>query len=121
ALLSLVAEEADVGRGGAVRERRRQAARPGLMLWALLRAVIHRGDVHHQPRPAVAERRGVVGDARHRAAEYAELGDGYPGGGGLEVLEDRLPRPGGQAIDEHVCPPVDRRPRALLVNLRVAD
>src|SRR6201999_1547150 len=121
ALLPLVAKEADIGRGGAIRERRRQAARPGLMLWALLRAVIHRGDVHHQPRPPVAERRGVVGDARHRAAEHAELDDGYLGGGGVEVLEDRPPRPGDQAIDEHVRPPVDRLPPALLINLRVAD
>ena len=31
------------------------------------------------------------------------------------------PAPGGQAVDEHVRPPVERRPRALPVNLRVAD
>jgi hypothetical protein len=84
---------------------------------------MHRGDVHHHLRAAMSERRRVVGDARHRAAEHAELGPRHLGRGGLEVVEDRFRRPGGQAIDEHIGPCVDCRPRALrsLVHLRIAD
>ena len=44
---------------------------------------------------SVAERGRVVGDARHCAAEDAQLDGGDRGSGGFEVLEDRLPRSRG--------------------------
>jgi hypothetical protein len=61
----------------------------------------------------VTERGRIVGDACHRAAEHAQLDGGQLGGGGLEVLEDRLRRAGRQVIDEHLCSGGERRRRGL--------
>jgi DNA-binding MarR family transcriptional regulator len=73
--LAVVAEESDVCAGFALAQRRGEVGDPGVALRMVLGSLVERGDVGHDPAPAVREGGGLDRDASHRPAEHPQLRD----------------------------------------------